>query len=509
MKQNEIVFLFLFGLLCMACYDDEGNYDYKEINELKISGIDDQYSVILGGKLIIDPVIEMTEGSSNDNSRFEYNWVVMLDNDKRDTVGRERKLDCILDLAPKTYELWLKVTDRLTNVLWKKKTSVTIGTPYTRGILLIGEGPGGNAEVQMLSMIDKDTVFYGDVLRDCGLPSLSDPVNVIHTGKGQGDKTELWVMTKSGSYYMDRLTWKSSLHDRLQNSLLMPPAEEMIPIDIAPRVIDLSGTVANSGYRAMLCSNGTIYYNWVGLMGNCYGDPVTREKGKEDILLKAKPFLFYSLKKLDGLIWYDSANERFMCAGSPVVSTSSALDDRPDDVFSWNQKASGRTLIYGENTLNIDGNSSNGNSFAILKNGSDAFIYKFYATAKGDKRNSYTVSSIATGFSDAKFYAFSSARSILFYVVNNSLYAYDYNPGNEKWYDLDLGADEITMLKFDTQMQPGADVLYIATYNAQKGGILRKYRLDSNPDNVKLIQDKNFEWSNLTKVVNMSWRAVQ
>lgn len=509
MKQNRMICL-LMGLLCMACYDDKGNYDYNEINELEISGIDEKYSVMMGsGKLTIEPVIKMTVADLSEADRFDYVWVVILENNKRDTIGRALKLDCVLDLVPKTYDVWLKVADKQTKVIWKQKTVVTVGTPYTRGILLIGEGAGGNVEVQMLSMVGKDTIFYGDILKNSGLPALSGPIDVIHTGKDQDKKTKLWVLTKSGSYFMDLLTQKSSLENKFQNLVLMPPKEELAPIDIIPRIMDQSGSVANKGYRAVLCDNGSIYYNWVGLMGDCYGDPVNREVGKEEVLLKSKPYLFYSLKKLEGLIWYDAGNERFMCADSPLGISSIVLEDREGEAFAWNQKASGRTLVYGENTFNTDGASDNGNSFALLKKGNDAFIYKFYATKKGDKRGAYAVLPVATGFADAKFYAFSSTRSIVFYVVNNNLYAYDYNPGNEKFYGPLLGTDEITMLKFDTQIEPEANALYVATYSTVTGGVLRKYHLDSNPDNVKLIQDKNVEWSGLTKVVNMSWRATQ
>src|SRR5699024_10573056 len=101
-----------------------------------------------------------------------------------------------------------------------------------------------------------------------------------------------------------------------------------------------------------------------------------------------------------------------------------------NDIFPWNQPA-GRTLVYAENTRNTDGGSTNGNSFAIMKNADNTcLIYKFYANGTNPaKRGAYEVKPMATDFEKADHYAFSSNRSVVFYSVGNKLYAYDYNPG--------------------------------------------------------------------------------
>ena len=52
------------------------------------------------------------------------------------------------------------------------------------------------------------------------------------------------------------------------------------------------------------------------------------------------------------------------------------------------------------------------------------------------------------------------------------------------------------------------DALFIATYNTAEGGTLRKYYVGNNPDKVELKADPTAVWKGLTKVKNMSWRAV-
>jgi len=107
-------------------------------------------------------------------------------------------------------------------------------------------------------------------------------------------------------------------------------------------------------------------------------------------------------------------------------------------------------------------------------------------------------------------YAFSSLRSVIFYVANNKLYAYDYDPGNEKCYQFDIfGGDEITMIKFDTQINPDANALYIATYNSTNKGQLERYVVNTDPNSVTLTVDPLSVWHNLIKVKNFSWRPVK
>ena len=75
----------------------------------------------------------------------------------------------------------------------------------------------------------------------------------------------------------------------------------------------------------------------------------------------------------------------------------------------------------------------------------------FTALATPGKIGKYSVQSLATDFSKASHYAFSSERTLVFYSVGSRLYAYDYNPGHERVQDLGDWGGEITMLKFNIQ----------------------------------------------------------
>ena len=96
----------------------------------------------------------MSQGDLTDTDRFEYLWVIFSPSDShvKDTISTDRVLSYPVTLAPGTYNLYLKIRDRVTEVQWKKQFTVTVGTPYSRGILLMGEDANGNADAQMISM---------------------------------------------------------------------------------------------------------------------------------------------------------------------------------------------------------------------------------------------------------------------------------------------------------------------------------------------------------------------
>lgn len=510
MKKN-IILLSLIVLGVTACYKDKGNYDYKEINEITISGIEAVYAGMTGvDKLQIEPTITMTM-SNGDPERFSYLWIVIKGTSVIDTIGTEAALDYAINLPPDNYSLHFRVLDQITGVVWKTRTNFNVATPYSRGWMLMGEDENGNAEIEMLSMV-VDTAHVKGVLSQSGLPVLKTPIGVVHTG-GSASYMKLWVMTGSGTYQLDRLSMRGTASNRFGRLVYTTDPinkDGLDPILIAPQIRDIGGAVSSTSNRAMLCSDGNIFATYLALNGDFYTNPINREATKMNVMLKAAPYMLYPIGSMNSMVWYDTENDRFMNYSSFLLNTSSvAMKDNPGDIFPWNQAGTGRKLVYAENTRNTDGGSTNGNSFAVLKdNSNQAFIYKFYANgAAPGKRSFYTVKPMATDFDKATFYAFSSRRTVVFYVANNKLYAYDYNTGNEKIYQFpDIDAGEITMLKFDTQVDQLTNALYVATYNAQTKGILRRYIVGSDPNVVALTP--GVSWSGLLKVKNMNWRAV-
>jgi len=498
--------------MASACNKDLGNYNYHDINELQIQGISENYEVRSNiDTLRIKPFIEATMDES-DPSRYEYTWIIRPELSlTNETISREKELEYPIFLDPISYELFYRVRDKETGVTWMANSKLTVRTAYSRGLLIMGEDEQGFAEAEMLSMIP-DTIHMKKLLSNSGLPPLREPISLMHTG-GSEVLMKIWAMTKTRSYYLSRSSMEGTTNNNfgglLYSSEDIPP-EGLHPIVVAPQIINETGTIGSSLYRAFVTLGGDVFTGAPLILGaDNYNNPINRVAMDPKVRIPAAPYLLYPINRMNSLMWYDLKNNRFLNITDFLGSSSVVLADT-DLTFPWNQPA-GRTLLYAENTRNTDGGSIDGNSFAIMKDSDNTHhVYKFYANGTNPaKRAAYVVSAMATDFDKADFYAFSSNRSVIFYSIANKLYAYDYNPGFEKIYTFpEIGNDEITMLKFDTQIDPLTNSLYIATYNTQNKGTLRRYIVGTNPDRVEVQLQENSTWTDMIKIKDINWRAV-
>ena len=512
MKQFIYIWLGITLLCVVSCYDDKGNYDYHDINEVTFGDVKTTYNVLLNiDTLKIDALVEMSSGDKTDASRFHYAWIISPINtsNQKDTISTERVLNYFISLVPNTYDLYLKIWDKKTDVHWKKKLTVIVGTPYSRGLMLAGEDKNGNVDLQMISMAGVDTVVVRNILQNSGLPALRGPIAFFHTGKQNEEYKQVWVLSETGSYYLDRETLKGSELNLFEDFCMEKYNEPMVPIVMAPEAKSADGNI--DGHRVVVCSNGYLFYTGLNFISyGTFSFPLNYLQDDLNKYIPASKYIFYSIQSFDKFIWYSEETDCFYKVTSYLYPYSEKIEPKLSDAFAWDQKGTGRKLIYGENTWNeAKAWVSDGNSFALMGDGTTAFIYKFYVKNL-EAKNCYQISSsVAADVLSADYYAFSSTRSVLFYVKNNTLYAYNYDIGNERVDVIPLETtDEITMLKFDLTMEPMKDALYIATYNATEGGSLRKYYVGNNPDKVELKSDPKAVWKGLTKVKNMSWRAL-
>lgn len=514
MKYIKLFTVFLIVMLWGSCAKDLGNYDYQEINEVTITGIDGEYrSIFNRDTLRINPAIQFS--NEEDNKRYQYRWIVRKALSFEDTIGRTRSLEYPVTVPPDNYKLIFQITDMESDLVWEKSATYVVGTLLSRGILLMGETEEGFAEVDLISMATDTTVIRG-LLTSSGLPRLTGGIAVQHTGGLIPAESKLWVFTKDGSYFVDRSSFAGSTANnfaKLTYTNLPISPQGMHPVLLAPQINNITGTIGEGFARLMVTSDGNIYGgNYMENGGDYYANPINREAEKPQRLLEAAPFLLYSLKGTNSMVWYDKTSERFMRIPSFYNNfTSHPLRDHPDDPFPWNQSSFGRTLIYAENTGNTDGGAVFGNSYAIMKDPiNNYFIYKLYVNGAVPLKTGYfPVKKLAANFERAQQFAFSSYRTVVFYVVDHKLFAYDYNPGNEKSYEITLPTtDQVTMIKFDTQINPLSNSLYIGTYNPTRKGTLQRYTLGSNPNTVDLHPVAQEKWENLSKIINWSWRAV-
>ena len=498
-----ITALFL-GLVFTACYNDKGNYDYQKINEIAIGNLGERHDLVYkSDTLKIEPDLWFTDENREDE-RYVFEWKAVPEFNNANpggVIGHERNLKWPVELLPGMYYLYFKVFDKETGLMWREYTEIDIKTAVSKGFLLIGENRDGSTGVEMISLLEKDTVVIYDLMKDNGLPLLNGPRNIIHTGSSKWD-AKIWVMTDEGSYYVNTSTFQATMANDFQSLIYTtyPLPSKTFPVDVAPRVNKETGQPASNSSRLVLCENGYSFFADL-YSADIYANPTNRSSKAPEEFFEAFPTIIYSPGAWNYYMLYDQDQDRFLRASSTATAMTE-LADKEGDKFPWNQAGTGRKLVYVENTRNNDG-STYGSSFALMKDSDNHFyIYKMYAHS-GSKINYYEIDP-AVQLADVHIFAFASQRTFMFFAVGSVLYIYDYQ--NKQLKNQDLG-DEITMLKFDIQRgTEHYNDLYIATYNESTGGKLQVYTLDTNPNHIAVTPNEACCWKNLIKIKTMDWR---
>ena len=181
MKRVILFFLTsVFICLAVACYDDKGSYNYKDVNEIEVDSLGKSHSVIFKkDTLKITPLLKFTEDSLS-LDRYVYEWLVVPSTEEltRKVIGTERDLNYFVELEPGAYTLYLKVRDKSTGLLWMNYTSLVVRTATSLGWLVIGEDVEGFVNLDMVAMAGDTMVLYNQ-LSNNGLPRLKDPKRVV------------------------------------------------------------------------------------------------------------------------------------------------------------------------------------------------------------------------------------------------------------------------------------------------------------------------------------------
>ena len=160
----------IIGLLLAACYDDEGNYDYKEVNTLAIS-LDELIPVRLSKDTTFTLTPTLSQSLEENEDNLEFLWLhstvneFMLNHGQYDTVCQEKTLR--YDLDPEDPELKyehyfrLIVRDRITEVVYQRNVKIRIVPPY-EGVWMVLHSKNGQTQLGSVEYISGNMFVQED-----------------------------------------------------------------------------------------------------------------------------------------------------------------------------------------------------------------------------------------------------------------------------------------------------------------------------------------------------------
>ena len=450
MKYSVALILWIaFGLV--SCYDDKGNYDYSEIDELTISGMPEEAISALhkAENLMLSPVVtskyegEITADNPNYEFAYYYNRTAggdfltpsLLDS------AKVKDLNILAEIDPGNYTGWFKVTDLRTNIVTSAEFKLEVLTATTKGWLVLCEAEERKVRVDMIGEIGDRTVVLRDVLdflpESHGAHQLYMESEMVYTGS----TPYLNLYTEEGSYRV-----YSVGGDFSRTSYSDPRAQEFI------RKVDDIIVAEGSGYSCMMItSEGDVYHRASGTSG-VYDVKINVDEPLTDPTYKIAPFMGYSWSQYayNGVL-YDKTNKAFKYFLAYAYNNPNGLRRLFDPTepeadakyFDWK---TGKDMVYmaGTNQSNL--------VFALMKDASGQ--YSIYGIRVGQYNASPVQSTYididantASGLANATCYAFHPTLPFLFYSNGSEVYLYDMATRTETRV-VTLSGENISMLKF-------------------------------------------------------------
>lgn len=153
MKKNlQNIFVFLLALVATACYKDKGNYDYRPMPEVNVSGIEKEYVVYVANPFKIPVTINVKNGKLREVS---YEWKV-----DGKVISTEKDLDVVVDFPAKTgmYAEY-DVIDKETGIKYITTFRVSVTSPYKAGWVILSD----LGDKSQLGFMQNDNTFIEDI----------------------------------------------------------------------------------------------------------------------------------------------------------------------------------------------------------------------------------------------------------------------------------------------------------------------------------------------------------
>lgn len=506
---KKILILLLSATCFFSCVEDEGNYTYTDINQVKIEGLEESYNVLNGLDVIqIQPKI--TGSVLGDNlEHYEYQWHIHegIGEHIHTVISNEKDLNYPVNINIGNYTLYLTVLDKSTGLKTIAGATMKVTTPTSKGFLLLGDDlEEGIMGLDMVVMpAGRDTTVVENVY-DNSETRFVGADRILYQGIRYNETQSLWMCTEDGSFRMNNIediSIISELNDfgMIEISSDFGHKQPMRIMDVFPHP---STTNRSGSYRGYLTEDVAVL-NMI-ITAEYFAQPCNRLSATSNNLFKFYPLAFTMSTYYTGhncVLLYNMDEERFMKINTYFnASYCTTLPDYATDKFPWDQRDTGRTIVWGGNSVN----GSYGSSYAIMKDREGKhFLYKFrsgpYSALKED---CYEIDlSVATNFAEASHYMVSGTNSLLLYAHGSTLYMYDY--AYKTLLTRDMGA-EITHLDLEYCSKGSRTEFVVATYSDTEKGVVRKLEVGTDVNKLEIIDRPKEVWKTRLRVKDVEWK---
>lgn len=500
--------------LATSCYDDKGNYDYRELDEVKIYTdglVEDEYTIDRGDNLVLSPDVYFNGDKNVDNAPLDYMWTLYSlmsgagADANIDTLSTERVLNAPVSRPTGTYRVQLTVTNRNNGTSEYFYTSCNIVDDDVAGMVVLYEPTDkpGYSDIGLVAnsfntkRYEKNKALWGLYSDANGGALEGSPLYVMHCGIPVG--VEYIATTKN-------VRWLNP------SNFLAYPAENLFLFGAPEGMnIDFYATVGLMAFNGIIGVNGDLYQSTAATGAAGLSGFGIKKKGDHG---KLANWVSSMTTNLEAVV-YDQDNSCFLCIprgnGSIYPFSAQNMDQCAFDVNNLN----GKQLLFGDWGANFT-------DYMLFANGNERYIgwARFQPAAAGTVNLGAGMKDVSSSpeIQNATAFAVNFLGEYAFYGAGNKVYNLAYNSGNPATAIWTAPSEDevVTCIKthkvqFQTIqttpiVMPNKDaVLHIATWNEKtKEG--KMYEVQIVPTSGAIVPGKSFEYTVPGKVKDMTWK---
>ena len=452
MKHNVILLLCLvLGLF--SCYDDKGNYDYREIDELTITGIPEELMSALykSENLVLSPAVtskfDGVINADDPNYEFSYYYDRPVGGDFLEPrlldSSRVKDLNILAEIDPGNYTVWFKVKDLRTNIVTSAEFKLSVVTSTTKGwVVLCEEGSERKVRIDMIGEVG-DRIAVSRNLLDF-LPESHGACQIL---------LESNMLYTANSPYLNLYTEDNSFCIWSYNGNFNRNFNDPRSTVFARPIDDFIVREENNYSYIVITADGDVYQK-MSSSSALYDVKINVDEPFGEPNYKMAPFIGVGWSNGYNGILYDKTNRRFKYFLQYAVipnGTKYLFDPKEPEtgskLFDWN---TGKDMVYMAGTRQGGGNLV----FALLKDA--AGQYSIYGITAGQYQDSPVQSTYmdidaakAPGLANATCFAFHPTLPFLIYNSGNEVYLYDMSTRSARRVLILPGENSVSMLKFN------------------------------------------------------------
>lgn len=504
----------LLLLSVVSCYEDKGNYDYREKTVIEITSDKETYNVLRA----IEPVIinqtiqSSTEGEIKEgdpNMEFSYSLNVKdEETSKLWTKLSEGNLNFnqTIDYPAGSYLIWFQMKDKRTGLITSKTYKVTVASATYEGWMILGtEGAENTTRMDMISVISstREELSF-DIMDSRGLPGETEGALCFGWYPNNSNSTmdRIFLFAETGGYMLEKEEFSTS------EKMLINYVDFVSPLKLMAPVVSYT----SFGNNILVTTEGDAYAQKTGISGAKFFDPINTTIRGNSPEFKVSQYVGYNAKRPTipsrAAILFDRTNRRFVGFDDKTPEILFPLVNGLEDIlFNYNINMD---LIYMAGTA-YDG----GITLALLKNDQGKYYIAGMNILGKVSQHTYIEDVIAPELENATHFAFHSKFPLLFYAVGRNVYSYDWSAKVTSGTPVISLDSDVTMIKFqlygnEEKLSKYSDPdfveqqfnLLVASYNgAENGGKLGFYKTE---DDYSINKVK--EYSGFCKIKDVIYR---